>query len=357
MSGNGQLKDGLDPADSIGPATGTEPQLVDLSIVIVSYNTSGLLRKCLQAVYANPHHHYRFEVLVVDNNSKDDSVSMVRAEFPQAHLIANNENRGFAAASNQALSVARGDYLVLLNPDTEVVDDALWKMVAFLEAEPQAAIVGPALLYPDGSFQEGAFHFPGLGQLFFEFFPLNWRFTRSRLNGRYPRRLYEGEFPQAFEIDFPLGACLMVRRAVLEKIGLMDEDFFMYMEEIDWCYRVKQSEMPAGYSPVGLRFRAGRRKPHHWKIYCLPSARIIHHAGASTRQFREDMQVQLWRSRFYFFRKHYSRRFMLAARLLTYSGLGWRMLQAVVGRWRGKLASSETQLRVRTYRRIWKLTR
>src|SRR5438045_2768723 len=109
----------------------------DLSIIVVSYNTAALLRRCLASVYANPHSHYSFEVIVVDNGSGDGSAEMVRQVFPQAQVVANAENRGFAAATNQGLDLAEGAYLLLLNPDTEVIGDALWKMVAFLEAEPQ----------------------------------------------------------------------------------------------------------------------------------------------------------------------------------------------------------------------------
>lgn len=334
---------------------GAEQVPVDLSIIVVSYNTAGLLEKCLSAVYANSHEQHRFELIVVDNASSDESVEVVRQKFPQAQLIVNAENRGFAAANNQALERAQGTYIVLLNPDTEVIGDTLWKLVAFLEAEPQAAVVGPALVYPDQTFQESAFRFPSLWQIFLDFFPLNWRFARSRLNGRYPRRLFEGGFPQAFEIDFPLGACLMLRRSVIEKVGLMDEGYFMYMEEIDWCYRIKQAAVPAGYRPLGLRFRPGRRKPSLWKIYCLPAARLVHHAGASTRQFREEMQVQLFRSRAYFYKKHYSRRYQWAARSLTRLGVIGQAATALYDRLRGRLTTDETRKRLRAFRRIWQL--
>lgn len=333
----------------------TLTQNIDLSIVVVSYNTAALLQKCLAAVYANPHSRYSFELLVVDNASSDGSPEMVRQNFPQVRLIANPDNRGFAAASNQGLGQAQGNYWLLLNPDTEVIGPALWQMLGFLEAEPQAAVVGPALVYPDGSFQESAFRFPGLGQLFLDFFPINWRLTRSRWNGRYPRRLYGGEYPQAFEIDFPLGACLMVRRAVAEKVGLLDEAFFMYMEEIDWCYRIKQAEMPQGYRPVGLRFRPGRRQPSHWRIYALPAAKVVHHAGASTRQFRQEMLVQLFRSRSYFYKKHYSRGFQRMAHLITGLGLAFKSIEALTGRLRGKLTRREAGERLKAYRRIWRL--
>ncbi len=340
------------PAGAEKEATLSTPPVTDLSIIVVSYNTAGLLKKCLESVLANPHPSWQSEIIVVDNASHDGSAEMVRQEFPQVQLIANEENRGFARANNQALTVAGGRFILLLNPDTEVVGDAIWKMVAFMEAEPQAAVVGPALIYPDGSFQEGSFRFPDLPQIFFDFFPLNWRFTRSRLNGRYSRRLYDGPSPDAFEIDFPLGACLMVRRSVLQKIGLLDEQFFMYMEEIDWCYRIKHGDTPPGYEAPGINFRAGRKQPHHWRIYCLPSAKIIHHSGASSNQFREEMFYQLHRSRAYFYKKHYTPRFQTAARWLTAAGLGWLGLAA---RWqtvRGRIRIDELNRRLKAYRRV-----
>ena len=316
-------------------------------MVVVSYNTANLLRACLQSVYANPHEHYSCEVIVVDNNSADGSAEMVRQEFPQARLIANSENKGFAAANNQALELARGKYIVLLNPDTEVVGQALWQMLGFLEGIPESAMAGPALIYPDGSFQESAFRFPGLWQIFFDFFPLNWRLTRSLLNGRYSRLRYEGTYPQAFEIDFGLGACLMLRREVLEQVGPMDERFFMYMEEIDWCYRIKQANLPAS--------RSNSKKPQYWRIYCMPSAKIIHHSGASSRQFRDEMFYQLYRSRAYFYKKHYSRLFQFAARQLTRLGLTYLTFNAFINRRRGRITQAEYQARKRAYVRIWKL--
>ena len=313
---------------------GQAKAVADLSIIVVSYNTVALLRACLASVYANLHPHYTAEVIVVDNASHDGSAEMVGCEFPQATLIANTENRGFAAANNQALGLAQGTYLVLLNPDTEVVGPALWQMLAFLEAMPKAAVVSPALLYPNGSFQEGAFHFPGLLQIFFDFFPLNWRFLRSRLNGRYSRRRYAGTYPIAFEIDFGLGACLMLKRMVLEQVGVMDEAFFMYMEEIDWCYRIKAS--------------GGR-------IYCLPAAHIIHHAGASSRQFRDEMFYQLYKSRAYFYKKHYSRFFQTLARLLTRFGLAYLSFKVWLNLRRNRLSQAESEARKRAYRRAWEL--
>ena len=141
----------------------------------------------------------------------------------------------------------------------------------------------------------------------------------------------------------------MVRRTVLEQVGLMDEDFFMYMEEIDWCYRIKQAQVSRGYEEVGLRFRPGRKRPHFWKIFCLPAAKVIHHGNASAGQFREETFYQLYKSRNYFYKKHYSYGFQVAARWLTRLGLavkfvGVRQLDGLRARQSSKLAGPVARL-------------
>ncbi|MDP2727242.1 MAG: glycosyltransferase family 2 protein, partial [Dehalococcoidia bacterium] len=220
---------------------------MDVSVVIVSYNVSGLLRRCLESVFRSLERAaLESEVLVVDNASSDGSGEMVRSSFPGVRLIQNQANRGFAAATNQGLTQSRGRYILLLNPDTEVLGDAPTRLTAFLESHPRAAMVTGQLLNADGTLQQGAFRFPNLWMSFFDFFPVHHRLAGSRLNGRYPL-----DDMGPFEIDHPLGACMMVRRDVVEQVGLLDEAFFIYCEEIDWCMRIK---------------RAG------WHIYCLPQA-------------------------------------------------------------------------------------
>jgi hypothetical protein len=276
---------------------------IDLSIVTVSYNVSGLLAECLRAVYESlADSALRFEVWVIDNASKDDSVARVRHEFPQVQLVANEQNRGFAAANNQGIQLAQGRFILLLNPDTRVLGHAIEKLIAFMEATPKAGMVGARLLHSDGSFQHSAFGFPTLAQILFDFFPLHHRLLNSRLNGRYPRRLYESGKP--FPIDHPLGASMLVRRPVIEQVGALDERFFMYCEEVEWAMRIR---------------RAG------WEIYCVPQAEIIHHVGQSTNQFRDRMFIALWRSRFLLFDKAYSPAFRLAARQLVRLGVRWEM--------------------------------
>jgi len=275
--------------------------LNDLAVIIVSYNTCALLRNCLRALEASSHS--TPAIWVVDNASQDGSAEMVRAEFPYAHLLQPGYNLGFAAANNLALrrlgfgsvapSVQLPEYVLFLNPDTEVQADAVARMRAFLRDMPRAGVVGPALVYPDGSFQHSAFRFPTLWQVWFDLVQWPGRFVESPLNGRYPRALYDAGEP--FIIDHPLGAAFMTRAQVIQQVGLMDERFFMYAEEIDWCMRVK---------------RAG------WEIYCLPTAVIVHHGGGSTRQQPARMNEVLWRSRFCLFEKHYGKFFAWGARLL-----------------------------------------
>jgi len=279
---------------------------VTLAVVIVSYNTRELLRACLRSVYAQGG--VDLQVWVVDNASTDGSPDMVRAEFPRARLLAQARNLGFAAGNNVALRAIgfeghRSDapgaglpqFVLFLNPDTEVLPGALACMLEFLRVVPRAGVVGPALTYPDHSFQHSAFRFPNLWHLWFDFFPWPGRLVDSGLNGRYAPARYRAGIP--FPVDHPLGAAMLARAEVIQQVGLMDESFFMYAEEIDWCMRVK---------------RAG------WEVYCVPAARIVHHAGASTCRCRLQMTEALWRSRFRLFEKHYGPAFNLAARLLVW---------------------------------------
>ena len=266
------------------------------TVAVVTYNSAQDVERCLAAIYAQLP--AGAEVVVVDNNSADGTAELVRERFPQAHLIANPRNTGFGSANNQAIRASNGEYVVLVNPDCELAPGALDGLVRFMARHPRAAVAGGRLRYADGSFQHSAFRFPSLAQVLLDFFPLNWRLAESRWNGRYPRAWDE----RAFRIDFPLGALMCVRRAAIDQVGLFDERFFMYVEEVDWCYRFQ---------------RAG------WEIWHCPDALAVHHGGRSTRQQAAAMFVELHRSRLRFYRKHYSRSFRLAARaLLTAGALG-----------------------------------
>ena len=263
--------------------------MTDLAVVVVSWNVHDLLRGCLRSLQADLERAaLDVSVWVVDNASTDGSPEMVAAEFPQANLIASRQNPGFAVANNRALrEIARSQpvspaYLWFLNPDTELRPGATQALVECLEKKPRAGVVGPRLLYGDGSFQHGAFRFPGLAQLAYELFPPTSRFYDTAINGRYPRRRYERGVP--FPVDHPLGASMMVRKAAIDQVGVMDEGYRMYCEEIDWCWRMR---------------RAG------WRAFCVPEAEVVHHAGQSSAQAPVSSFKRLWLSRARLYSRHH----------------------------------------------------
>lgn len=312
---------------------------MDLAIVIVSWNVRGLLEACLISVYESlKSSNLNRKVWVVDNASTDGSAEMVRERFPQARLMANETNVGFASANNQALqamgfpSTERHElsrYVLLLNPDTEVLDDALTTMVRFLDDNPHAGVAGAKLLYPDGRLHHSAFAFPTLAQAFLDFFPLHYRLLNSRLNGRYPRRLYERGEP--FSIDHPLGAALMARGEAIQEVGLLDERFFIYCEEIDWCMRIK---------------KAG------WGIYCVPRAEVVHHVAESTGQVRGQMFAALWRSRYLLFEKHYGHFYQWAVRRIVRLGLRAEKRRTLAAHERGEISEAELESMLKTYQQV-----
>lgn len=284
-----------------------------LAVVIVSFNVRSLLAACLTSLFESlKRSELEARVIVVDNASRDGSPDMVRDSFPAVELIETGENLGFARANNIALRVlgfGEGHTPVgrlpeavwLLNPDTEVVGEAPAVLLDRLREAAEVGAVGPQLRYGDGRFQHAGFAFPGLAQVFLDLFPLHPRLLESRLNGRYPRAWYERETP--FRVDMLLGAALMVRREVIQQVGLLDERYFMYVEELDWCRRMKQ---------------AG------WAVEVVPAATVIHHGGQSTGQFREEMARALWQSRLRYYEKFYPRPYVALVRLLVRLGLAYR---------------------------------
>ena len=288
----------------------TETATPDLAVVIVSWNVRDLLAVCLRSLFADVGQTRDLPLLqvwVVDNSSADGTPDMLAELFPTVHLIASQENLGFVRANNLALRTISQSpkYIWLLNPDTEVLPGATSALIAALEAHPQAGAAGAKLLYPDGSFQHSAFHFPGMGQLIFDLFPLPARLYDTFLNGRYPRHLYEGTEP--FPVDHPLGAAMMVRAETITDVGLLDEDFWMYCEEIDWCWRMR---------------RAG------WRSLCAPAARVIHHAGQSSGQVRIPSFVNLWSSRAKLYARYHGPVVRRLARLLVRVGMRRQMRDA-----------------------------
>ncbi|MBI5701362.1 glycosyltransferase family 2 protein [Candidatus Saganbacteria bacterium] len=230
--------------------------MIDLSIIIVNTNNKKILQECLGSIFKNTHR-MSLEVIVTDNNSKDGSQEMIKTLFPKVILIENKENAGFVKASNQGLRIARGRYSCLLNDDTITKDSSFDIMVEFMDKNQKAGACSPKLLNTDGTYQHQ-------GSLF-------------------QKKFWESKIP--VEIDFAIGACLMLRREVIEKIGLMDENLFFYNDDLDWCKRIKK----AGF-----------------RIFFIPKAEIVHYGGySSKRVFNRRLFVEGFRGGLYFTKKHY----------------------------------------------------
>lgn len=279
----------------------------DLAIIIVSWNVRDLLFDCLTSVFAEiTNNALAAAVWVVDNHSHDDSATMVAEKFPQVNLLASETNLGFAGGNNAALRAMhfpdkhpdQPQAVLLLNPDTLVSPNSLNVLITFLKANEKVGLMGANLFYEDGSFQHSAFHFPGVWQLAIELFPLPGRLYASSLNGRYPADLYEGQAP--FPIEHPLGAAMLVRREAIHQVGIMDETYHMYVEEVDWSWRIKA---------------AG------WQAYCHPMAHITHLEGQSTSQIKTQSMINLWHSRYQFYKKYYKGLKFWLAQTLVIKGM------------------------------------
>jgi GT2 family glycosyltransferase len=244
-----------------------------LSIIIVNWNTRDILLDCLESIAAHPPLR-PYDIWVVDNASSDGSVAAVRARYPHVQLIENAANRGFAAANNQAIHACRGDYLLLLNSDTIVCEGALERLALFLDAHPRAGIAGAYLLNADGTLQPSWAAFPSL-----------WSELLGRnIRARAPYPTVDGD--EAYAVDWVGGAALLIRRTTVEQIGDLDEGYFMYSEETDWCFRARQ---------------AG------WDVCYVPDAPIIHLGGQSSKKASIRMKAELYRSKLRFYAKHYGR--------------------------------------------------
>ncbi len=232
-------------------------EAMKLSIVIVSWNTRELLRASLNTVKAELDEPSSLlandtEVFLVDNDSKDGSAQMVADDFPWVKLIANKENLGFAKANNQAINICTGRLILLLNPDTEVKPGALKVLADFLDAHPKAGIVAPQLLNTDGSVQRSCRAFPTFNGMLFELMGLSKIFPDQPRFREY--KMLDWNHDDEREVDQPEGACLMVKREVIERVGTLDEGFWMLFEEVDWCYRIKQNGWQIWFTQVRKLF-------------------------------------------------------------------------------------------------------
>ena len=257
--------------------------MLDLSVVIVNYNTRDLLRDCLRSALES-RDSILFEVAVVDNASTDGSTDMVRSEFPQVRLIASAVNGGYAYANNLGLKAAQqARYYLLLNPDTILPPSALADMVAYMDSRPDAGISGPRLVLADGSLDLACRRgFPSPAVSLYRLSGLSRLFPKSRRFGRYNMTYLDPD--EEAEVDSVVGAFMMVRAEAMAQVGLLDETFFMYGEDLDWAFRIKQ---------------AG------WKVYYNPAVTVLHYKRAASRHSKRA-QYEFQRAMLVFYKKHYA---------------------------------------------------
>jgi hypothetical protein len=285
---------------------------MDLSVIIVNYNVRQFLENALTSVY-RAMEGLHGEVFVVDNASDDGSVEMVRAKFPHVVLIENKVNVGFAKANNNALKRARGEFLLLLNPDTIVQEDTFRTMIRFFRETPKAGLAGCKILNPDGTFQLPCRRsFPTPWVAFTKIFGLSTLFPKSRLFGKYNLTYLSEE--ETYEVDAVSGSFMFVRRAAFENVGMLDEAFFMYGEDLDWCYRFSK----AGYS-----------------VYYVHDTKIVHFKGESTRRSDMDEILVFYRAMQLFVEKHFSS--SLIVEMFLTVGIQLRAMIAFIGRVSGQL--------------------
>jgi len=254
---------------------------MDISIIIVNWNTRDLLQSCLESVLRTIRD-ISYEIIVVDNASRDGSVAMLQDKYPQVRLIQNEENRGFGAANNQGMRIMVGRYALLANSDTVLTENAVHELYAFMETHPEAAMACGQLLNADRSKQNSVAGFPDLLTLLTNTSLLEYLFPN-----RYPSKRYNHDKP--IEVDSCIGACLLVRKKAIDDVGMLDERYFFFFEETDWAYQMKE---------------AG------WKVFHVPTAFIYHLQGQSIGR---DIQsrVEYYRSRYQFFLKWKSRPYFI----------------------------------------------
>jgi GT2 family glycosyltransferase len=267
---------------------------MDLSVIILNYNTKGLLKDCLKSVLASAGP-YQIETIVSDNGSTDGSLEMVKSEFTQVKLIANNTNLGFSKGNNVAIKQAIGRHIMLLNTDTVVQPDALGKMIAKADSDPKIGALGPKILLANGQLDPSARrNFPNPANAFLRLFGLK-KFSNYNVLGPIDREM---------EVEAIMGACMLVPKTVIEKVGMLDEEFFFYGEDLDWCYRIKE----AGF-----------------KVVYYPAAEILHLKSASSRNIPFKIVQVAYTAMKIFYRKHYAPKYPAPFNWLVYLGINLRM--------------------------------
>jgi N-acetylglucosaminyl-diphospho-decaprenol L-rhamnosyltransferase len=271
--------------------------MAKISIIILSWNTRDLLAQCLDSIEQHKGN-IQLEIIIVDNASTDGSQAMLKEKYPQIALIINNQNLGFAKANNQAMQVAQGDYFLLWNSDAFATPGAIQSLLQLAEKEPRAAIVGAQLRNADYTFQASYCPFPNQWREFLILTGLG----RTILGHAYPSMGPEEEKgPQV--VNYVAGACLLVRRQAFQEVGGFDEGYFMYAEEVDWCYTMTK---------------------HGWQVWYQPAAKVIHLGSASSASRQTQREADLYRSRIRFFRKNYGSRSAQILKMQIYTSTAFK---------------------------------
>ncbi len=297
----------------------------DVSVIIVTYNSAQVVNACVDSIINN-NHDTEVEILIVDNGSTDDTCEIITRNYPDITLISGHGNLGFAAGNNIGLKAAKGRHFLVLNPDTEISSGALRTLTNYADIHPKVGMIAPHVINPDGTLQHSTFRFPDMAQAFFGFFeklvPID-----STLNGRYRPEEYEKERG----VEHILGAAIFVQRALWEQIGGMDENYQLYFEETDWCYRAHKQK---------------------WGLQYLPTATIMHRGAHSTIANPERNSVLFAQSQSRFYRTNLGLFSYLILKLITMIGIEYWILRTMLAILRGKMTPAECIVRLDSYRKI-----
>ncbi|MGE7943748.1 glycosyltransferase family 2 protein [Lysinibacillus xylanilyticus] len=280
---------------------------MDLSVVIVNYNTKKLTIDCIQSVLKSKLN-FQYEIFVVDNASSDGSVEQIKSEFPHVHVISNKENVGFSKANNQAIKACSGRYVLLLNSDTIVNENTLDEMIRYMDEETNVGAVGCEVILPDGTLDKACHRgFPTPEASFYYMIGLAQKNPTSPKFNSYHKSYMN--MHEIHDIDCLVGAFMMVRRKAFEQVGLLDEEFFMYGEDIDWCFRIKE---------------AG------WRIVYNPTVSIVHYKGASSRRKPFKIVYEFHRAMYLFHKKHFKTKYNFLVNGVVYTGITLKLIFATI---------------------------
>jgi GT2 family glycosyltransferase len=288
-----------------------------VSIIVINWNTRDLLKDCLRSVYENSHH-AAVEVIVVDNASTDGSIEMIENDFPDVKLIKNDHNAGFSRANNQAVEVSRGEFILFINSDVIVLADSIADMIRIMRNNAEIGALACQSLYTDKkTVQHDCRRFPTIMTALFDNTFLGRWFPENGVMKRY--RFRDWAFDDFSEVDQPPMTCLLVRRTVVDAVGLLDEKLFLFFNDVDWCLRINK----AGF-----------------KIFYMPDAQVVHYASMSVNRF--SASYYYWhKDRFYFYRKHYGYHAVLLIKLVLFLDFLERTLKLPIKVMLGRIKNAE----------------